>query len=136
MTLVIRNMIWQLKVPTVRVEQVPAVKVMVVLPSCCVSYYYYNHFINLFVLHVPFVCKKKCLLNFRKMVRRKIDDIKLEELLMNVPSDIDTPYEDRSDEESTDENVGQPNVSSTYAAHDISSESEHDKSPQLNVTST
>jgi hypothetical protein len=62
---------------------------------------------------------KKYLLNFRKMVRRKIDDIEVEELLMNVPSVTDTPYEDSSDEESTDENVGQPNVSSASAAHDI-----------------
>jgi hypothetical protein len=62
------------------------------------------------------------------MVRRKIHDIEVEELLMNVPSDIDTPYEDSSDEDSTDEKVRQPNVSSTSAAHDISSESKHDKS--------
>jgi hypothetical protein len=65
MTLVKRNMIWHSKAPTVHVEQVPAVKVMVVLPSCCVSFsILIILLICLYCMH--YLCVRKVFAEFQK----------------------------------------------------------------------
>jgi hypothetical protein len=67
------------------------------------------------------------------VIRREIDDTEVEEILINIPSDIDTPHEHISCEISTDENIQEQSVASTASARDVSSESEDDTSHQQNL---